>query len=68
MPKDDRQGARRVVGPPNGQSGFKLGQEAEKSWRRIRGFDHLAKVITGIRLKDRIEVKDDIQQCSMAAA
>jgi putative transposase len=47
---------------------FKLGQEAEKSWRRIRGFDHLAKVITGVRFKDGIEVKDQLQQLSRTAA
>ena len=35
---------------------FKLGQCAEKQWRRLRGFDYLAKVITGIRFKDGIEV------------
>lgn len=45
---------------------FKLGMEAEKSWRKIRGFDHLAKVITGIRFKDGVEVKMD--QVSRAAA
>ena len=37
---------------------FKLGQCAEKKWRRLRGFDYLAKVITGIKFKDGIEVKD----------
>jgi putative transposase len=35
---------------------FKLGQCAEKHWRRLRGFDYLAKVITGVRFKDGIEV------------
>ena len=30
---------------------FKLGQCAEKKWRRLRGFDYLAKVITGIKFK-----------------
>ena len=45
---------------------YKLGLEAEKSWRRIRGFDHLAKVITGVRFKDGIEVKED--QLSRVAA
>jgi len=35
---------------------FKLGQCAEKRWRRLRGFDYLAKVITGIKFKDGIEV------------
>jgi transposase-like protein len=47
---------------------FKLGLEAEKSWRRIRGFDHLAKVITGIRFKDGVEVTQQDQQFSRAAA
>ena len=37
---------------------FKLGQCAENKWRRLRGFDYLAKVITGIKFKDGIEVKD----------
>jgi hypothetical protein len=36
---------------------FKLGQCAEKKWRRLRGFDYLAKVVTGIKFKDGIEVK-----------
>ncbi len=35
---------------------FKLGRCAEKKWRRLRGFDYLAKVITGIEFKDGIEV------------
>ena len=35
---------------------LKLGQCAEKNWRRLRGFDYLAKVITGIKFKDGIEV------------
>lgn len=35
---------------------FKLGQCAEKKWRRLRGFDYLAKVITGIKFNDGIEV------------
>ena len=47
---------------------FKLGQEAEKSWRRIRGFDHLTKVITGVRFKEGVEVKEEIQQRSRTAA
>jgi putative transposase len=37
---------------------FKLGQCAEKGWRRLRGFDYLAKVITGIQFKDGIEVTE----------
>jgi transposase-like protein len=35
---------------------FKLGQCAEKKWRRLRGFDYLAKVVTGIKFKDGVEV------------
>ena len=35
---------------------FKLGQSAEKTWRRQRGFDYLAKVITGVPFKDGIEI------------
>jgi transposase-like protein len=37
---------------------FKLGQCAEKKWRRLRGFDYLAKVITGVKFKDGIEVTE----------
>jgi len=35
---------------------FKLGQCAEKKWKRLRRFDYLAKVITGVRFKDGIEI------------
>ena len=35
---------------------YKLGICAEKRWRRIRGFEHLAKMITGVKFKDGIEV------------
>lgn len=35
---------------------FKLSECAEKKWRRQRGFDYLAKVITGVKFKDGIEV------------
>ena len=37
---------------------FKLGICAEKNWRRLRGFNYLAKVITGIKFKDGIEVQE----------
>jgi len=37
---------------------FKLGICAEKNWRRLRGFNYLAKVITGVKFKDGIEVTD----------
>lgn len=37
---------------------FKLGQCAENKWRKLRGFDYLAKVITGIKFKNGLEVTD----------
>ena len=37
---------------------YKLGMSAEKNWRRLRGFDHLAKVITGVKFKDGIEIEN----------
>ena len=37
---------------------FKLSECAEKNWRRLRGFRYLAKVITGIKFKDGIEVTE----------
>jgi putative transposase len=37
---------------------FKLGQCAEKKWRRLRGFDYLTKVMTGVKFKDGVEVTD----------
>ena len=37
---------------------FKLGQCAEKKWRRLRGFDYLTKVITGVKLKDGLEMTE----------
>ena len=38
---------------------YKMGRCAEKSWRRLRGFRHLAKVIEGVRFNDGIEVIED---------
>ena len=40
---------------------FKPGQCAEKKWRKLRGFDTLAKVIIGIKFKEGIEVTADDQ-------
>lgn len=40
---------------------FKLGQCAEQNWRRLRGFRYLAKVITGVKFKDGIEVNEKDQ-------
>jgi transposase-like protein len=36
---------------------FKLGMCAEKNWRRMRGFNYLAKVIEGVKFRDGREVK-----------
>ena len=38
---------------------YKMGLCAEDSWRKLRGFKHLAKVIEGVRFKDGIEVTED---------
>ncbi len=40
---------------------FKLGQCAEQNWRKLRGFDCLAKVITGVTFKDGIETTNHSQ-------
>ena len=37
---------------------YKPGMCAEKRWQRIRGFNCLAKVIAGVKLKDGIEVEE----------
>jgi hypothetical protein len=35
---------------------YKLSECAGKTWRRQRGFDHLAKAITGVKFRDGIEM------------
>jgi len=35
---------------------LKIGQCAEKKWRRLRGFEYLAKVVTEMKFKDGVEV------------
>jgi len=37
---------------------YKLGQSAERSWRRLRGFEWLAKVVEGVKFSDGVEVKE----------
>jgi putative transposase len=37
---------------------YKLGLCAERSWRRLRGFEWLAKVIDGVKFRDGIEMKN----------
>ena len=40
---------------------YKLGQSAEHSWRRLRGFQWLAKVVDGVQFRDGIEVKNEMR-------
>ena len=40
---------------------FKLGQCAQKKWRKLRGFDYLGKVIRGVQFKDGVEVTSNEQ-------
>jgi len=46
---------------------YKLGLCAEKRWRRIRGFAHLAKVIEGVKFKDGIEMNEHTEEDRNAA-
>ena len=41
---------------------FKLGMSAEKNWRRLRGFESLAKVINGVKFRDGIEVQQRVRK------
>jgi len=38
---------------------FKLGMSAEHSWRRLRGFEWLAKVIRGVKFRDGVEARTE---------
>ncbi len=38
---------------------FKLGMSTQQHWRRLRGFEWLAKVIRGVKFRDGIEVRPD---------
>jgi transposase-like protein len=37
---------------------FKLGQCAQQKWHSLRGFNYLAKVITGVKFQDGIEATE----------
>ncbi len=39
---------------------FKLGRGAEKTWRRLRGFQQLAQVIKGIQFTDGLEIQEPV--------
>lgn len=43
---------------------FKLSECAQRNWRKQRGFAYLAKVITGVKFKDGIEVKTNNQEAA----
>jgi len=36
---------------------YKLGQSAERRWKKLRGFEYLAKVISGVKFRDGAEVQ-----------
>lgn len=40
---------------------YKLGLSAERSWRRLRGFEWLAKVVEGVKFRDGIEVTNEVR-------
>ena len=40
---------------------YKLGLCAERSWRRLRGFEWLAKVVNGVKFRDGIEVQNGVR-------
>jgi putative transposase len=40
---------------------YKLGQSAERNWRRLRGFEWLAKVVEGVQFRDGIEAKNTMR-------
>lgn len=46
---------------------FKLGSSAQNRWRRLRGFDKVAKVIRDVRFIDGIEQHEDADQNRNAA-
>ena len=37
---------------------FKLEQYVEKKWRRLKGYDYLTKMITGVKFKDDLKVDE----------
>src|SRR5512134_2575480 len=41
---------------------FKLGMGAERSWKRLRGFQWLAKVIGGVKFHDETKVQNNVQK------
>ena len=40
---------------------YKLGLCAERSWRRLRGFEWLAKIVDGVKFHDGVEVQNVVR-------
>ncbi len=47
---------------------YKLGQSAQKRWRRLRGFRHLAEVIEGVKFTDGIKQNKSVEEAVGNAA
>ena len=47
---------------------YKLGMCAEKRWRRLRGFEHLPKVIEGVKFRDGVEVTGETEETESRGA
>ena len=47
---------------------YKMGRCAEKSWRRLRGFRQLAKVIEGVKFNDGIERRPSVPSTTGSSA
>jgi len=46
---------------------YKLGMSAQKRWRRICGFNHLAKAIESVKFKNGVEARNnnaDVNRCT----
>jgi transposase-like protein len=40
---------------------YKVGLCAERSWRRLRGFEWLAKIVDGVKFRDGVEVQNVVR-------
>jgi putative transposase len=40
---------------------YKVGLCAERSWRRLRGFEWLAKIVDGVKFHDGVEVQNVVR-------
>ena len=47
---------------------FTLGMGAERSWKRLRGFQWLAKVVSGVKFRDGIEVRQGVRMANTEAS